>query len=84
MSILSVRSPIRIHGAFSDPSISLDKGRLATRAGAAVILGLINPFAALIPLIETGPGKDANCAELLQLVEKARSVAGIKKEHQLK
>jgi uncharacterized protein involved in outer membrane biogenesis len=84
MSILSVRSPIRIHGAFSDPSISLDKGRLATRAGAAVILGLINPFAALIPLIETGPGKDANCAELLQLVEKARSEAGIKKEHQLK
>jgi uncharacterized protein involved in outer membrane biogenesis len=79
-SILSVRTPIYLHGPFSGPSVSLEKGRLATRAGAAVLLGLINPFAALIPLIETGPGKDANCAELLQLVEKARAEAGIKKE----
>ncbi|MBI4206143.1 MAG: AsmA family protein [Betaproteobacteria bacterium] len=79
-SILSIRSPIYLWGPFSEPSVSLDKGRLATRAGAAVLLGLINPLAALIPLIETGPGKDANCAELLQLVEKARIEAGVKKE----
>lgn len=80
VSILSVRTPIYLHGPFSSPSVSLEKGRLATRAGAAVLLGLINPLAALIPLIETGPGKDANCADLLQLVEKARAEAGIKKE----
>lgn len=80
VSILSVRTPIYLHGPFSGPSVSLEKGRLATRAGAAVLLGLINPLAALIPLIETGPGKDANCADLLQLVEKARAEAGIKKE----
>jgi uncharacterized protein involved in outer membrane biogenesis len=80
VSILSARTPIRLHGPFSSPSVSLEKGRLATRAGAAVLLGLINPFAALIPLIETGPGKNADCAELLQRVDKARGQAGIRPE----
>lgn len=74
-SILSARTPIRLRGPFSNPAFSLEKGRLAARGGAAVLLGLINPLAALIPLIETGPGKDANCEELLALVDKARSEA---------
>jgi len=32
---------------------------------AAIALGAINPFAALLPLIETGPGKDSDCESLI-------------------
>jgi AsmA protein len=29
-----------------------------------VVLGLINPLLALLPLIDAGPGKDIDCAAL--------------------
>ena len=64
-SILAIRSPINIVGTFGDPGFEIDKLALFTRAGAALALGLINPLAALIPLIETGPGTDADCQALL-------------------
>jgi uncharacterized protein involved in outer membrane biogenesis len=72
-SILSLRSPIRIEGEFEDPEIRPDK-KLYARAGAALALGaLVNPLTALIPLIETGPGEDSNCAAL---IAEARGVKG--------
>ena len=64
-SILVLRSPIRISGPFPRPAFSVQKKGLLKRGGAAVLLGLVNPFAALLPLIETGTGKDADCAEVL-------------------
>jgi len=70
MSLLTLRVPIDVKGAFAAPDVFPDRGRLAMRGGAAVLLGLINPFAALIPLIETGPGKDADCAGLTAVARK--------------
>lgn len=64
-SILVLRGPLRVHGPFSNPGVSVQKKALLKRVGAAVLLGLLNPLAALLPLIETGSGKDANCAEVL-------------------
>lgn len=75
-SIFVARSPIRLRGTFSNPSFAIEKGPLAMRAGAAILLGVVNPLAALIPLVETGPGTDSNCAELLGSVEKAQRAAG--------
>jgi len=74
-SILVVRTPIRLHGPFADPDVSVKKGPIAARAGAAILLGLVNPLAALIPLVETGPGKDSDCGALLASVDKARRAA---------
>jgi len=68
-SIGSLRVPIRIHGKFADADVSPDKGALALRAGSALLLGMINPLAALIPLIETGGGQDAACEQLLARVK---------------
>jgi uncharacterized protein involved in outer membrane biogenesis len=62
--ILSLRSPLRLYGSFRHPDYSLDKTRLAARAGGAIALGLLAPVAALIPLIETGPGADVDCKRL--------------------
>ena len=64
-SILVLRGPVRMSGPFSNPGFSVQKKGLLKRAGAAVVAGILNPFAALLPLIETGRGKDADCAEVL-------------------
>jgi hypothetical protein len=43
---------------------------LAIRVGAAVVLGVLaTPLAALIPLIETGPGEDSDCKALIASVK---------------
>jgi len=62
--ILSLRSPVRLYGTFRHPDYELDKAKLALKAGGAIALGLLAPAAALIPLIETGPGADVDCAKL--------------------
>ena len=64
-SFLTLRVPFNLRGNFGKPSVSPDKRLLAARLGGSVLLGLLNPFAALLPLIETGPGKDSPCSELL-------------------
>lgn len=71
-SILAARSPLHIRGTFGNPKPSVDAKALAVRGGAAVLLGLITPLAALIPLIEPGTGTDADCQGLLKEVAPAR------------
>ena len=64
-SILSLRTPVHITGTLKHPTVYPDK-MLAIRVGAAVVLGVIaTPLAALIPLIETGPGEDNDCKALI-------------------
>ncbi|MCE3602941.1 AsmA family protein [Massilia sp. P8910] len=65
LRIFSLRSPLHVRGSFSKPDVSVDKGMLALKAGGAVALGLAAPAAALLPLVNTGPGKDSGCARLL-------------------
>ena len=65
MSIFSLRSPLRIGGTFADMSAGPEKTALAGRAGLALLLGAINPLLALAATIETGPGIDADCADVL-------------------
>jgi len=64
MGILSLRTPVRLYGSFKNPDFSLEKGPLLARAGGAVALLAVAPFAALLPLIETGPGVDSDCRKL--------------------
>jgi hypothetical protein len=48
---------------FSKPDVSLDKGVLALKAGGAAVLAVVAaPVAALLPLINTGPGENSDCA----------------------
>jgi uncharacterized protein involved in outer membrane biogenesis len=56
-SPLALRTPLRVQGSFAVPAVSVDKGRLAGKLAASVLLGLVNPLAALIPLVD--PGDDA-------------------------
>jgi uncharacterized protein involved in outer membrane biogenesis len=65
-SPLVFRAPLHVRGPFRDLSVRPDIPTLAGRGGAALLLGLVNPLLALAPLIETGPGRDSDCAGLLQ------------------
>jgi uncharacterized protein involved in outer membrane biogenesis len=66
LRLISLRSPFYVRGPFSQPDVSVDKGVLAMKAGSAIALATIAaPVAALLPLINTGPGEDSDCARLL-------------------
>jgi uncharacterized protein involved in outer membrane biogenesis len=64
--LLSLRTPMKLHGSFSHAEVSLDKKALLVRAGAVLALAAVAPLAALLALIETGPGEDTPCASVLR------------------
>lgn len=64
--LLSLRTPVNLQGSFSRAEVSLEKPPLLARAGAAVALAAVAPAAALLPLIEPGPGEDTPCAAVLR------------------
>ena len=53
-SLLTLRSPLRVRGEFANPQVSLDKSVLGAKLAGSILLGLINPLAALIPLVDPG------------------------------
>jgi uncharacterized protein involved in outer membrane biogenesis len=77
-SVLTLRSPLHIQGSFAHPTVTVEKGPLGLKLGAALLLGLVNPLAALLPLVDTGSQKEArtsaaNCqARMQQKLQRAR------------
>lgn len=65
-ALVALRPPIYIRGTFAHPSVELDKVQLAVRSLGAIALGAINPLLVLVPLIEAGPGRDSDCAQLVR------------------
>ncbi len=66
-SLLSLRAPVYVEGTFRDAKIAVSPGTLL-RGGAAAALTVLNPLAALMPLIEPGEGEDADCRQALKPV----------------
>lgn len=62
--VFSLRSPLYVKGTFKNPHVGVDAAALALRGGAMVGLGIINPFAALIPLIAPSNNKPLPCNQL--------------------
>ena len=68
LRLFTLRAPLYVRGTFSDPDVSVDKKTLALKAGGAAVLATIAaPVAALLPLINTGPGENSDCAKLVAL-----------------
>jgi uncharacterized protein involved in outer membrane biogenesis len=64
--LFTLRTPFYVKGTFKHPDLSLDKKVLALKGGAAAALAVVAaPAAALLPLINTGPGETSPCATLL-------------------
>jgi hypothetical protein len=66
MSLISLRVPLEVRGTFKDPTLSPQPGPLVARAALAAALYAIAPPAALLALIETGPGEDVGCRQHTQ------------------
>ena len=75
LRIFTLRSPLYIKGTFKNPDVGVYTGALAARAGAAAALGIIaTPFAALLPLLNTGTNDSNDCSTLLKAAsEKAKA-----------
>ncbi|HEY2024145.1 AsmA family protein [Paraburkholderia sp.] len=67
--VFSLRSPLYVKGTFKNPHVGVNAAALALRGGAAIGLGLINPFAALLPLLAPSDNKPLPCAALLAQVK---------------
>jgi uncharacterized protein involved in outer membrane biogenesis len=65
LRVISLRAPIYVRGTFKDPDVSVDKGVLALRAGGALALAVMAPVAAILPLVNAGPGETTGCETLL-------------------
>jgi uncharacterized protein involved in outer membrane biogenesis len=64
--LVRVRAPITITGSLSKPSVGIKPAGAIAQAGAAVGLSvLLTPLAAILPFVDPGLAKDANCAGLV-------------------
>jgi uncharacterized protein involved in outer membrane biogenesis len=64
--LVRVRGPITITGPMARPVVGLDARSALAQGGLAAGLGaLLSPLAALLPFVDPGLAKDANCAALL-------------------
>ncbi|MCK9509827.1 MAG: AsmA family protein [Pigmentiphaga sp.] len=64
--IFTLRSPLYAKGTFQDPDVGVQAGPVAVRAGAALALGVaVGPFAALLPLLNTGTDEANDCKPLV-------------------
>ena len=64
-SLASLRSPLFIAGTLSQPKVSRDVRRIAEKGAGALVLGILNPLLAVLPLIYEGKGRDSNCGKLI-------------------
>ena len=64
-SLVALRGPIMIDGSFKTPNVHPAVGPIAARVGTSVGLGILNPLAALLPLIDFGGASDADCRALI-------------------
>ena len=62
--VFSLRSPLYVDGTFAKPKVGVDIPLLALRGGAVVGLALINPFAALIPLLAPSNVGNSPCSTM--------------------
>ena len=70
-SPLTLRTPVLVKGTLGDPKVSVEMGKLAGKAGAAALLSLLHPLAAIIPFIDPGSDDEAKkagaeCANLVR------------------
>jgi AsmA protein len=64
-SIASLNSPLYIRGTFGEPKVSPDWERMGAKGVGAVVMGLLNPLLAVLPLMQEGKDKESPCQQLI-------------------
>ena len=70
-SPLTLRVPLNVTGSFATPQVSLDKKPVGLKLATSILLAIVNPLAAVIPLLDAGDTKEAkkratSCSNLMQ------------------
>ena len=64
--LIRVRAPITISGPLDHPAIGVNAGSAIAQGGLAAGLAFVlSPLAAILPFVDPGLGKDADCGALL-------------------
>jgi uncharacterized protein involved in outer membrane biogenesis len=64
--LLRLMAPITVSGPMLSPKVGVEKSGVIAQGGAALALGaLLSPVAVLLPFVDAGLAKDANCAGLI-------------------
>jgi len=77
-SPLVLRGPLHVAGTLAKPRLTVDTRTVAGRGLGALLLGFVNPLLTVVPLIETGPGRDSDCGKLIQQAEAGPEKAAAK------
>ncbi|MET0265289.1 MAG: AsmA family protein [Duganella sp.] len=73
---ITLRTPLYARGTFTDPKVGPNAGPLALKGGAAVALAsVINPLAALLPLVNVSKVEPVDCAGALAVATRTRNLA---------
>jgi uncharacterized protein involved in outer membrane biogenesis len=68
--LLRVWAPITLKGTFLHPVPGIDVGKAAGQLGMAAALGaVLTPLAVLLPFVEPGLAKDADCSALINAAQ---------------
>jgi hypothetical protein len=64
--LVRLLAPITVNGPILSPKVGVQKGRVIAQAGVAVALAsVLSPVAVLLPFVDPGLAKDADCASLM-------------------
>jgi hypothetical protein len=63
--IFHVHAPITVKGPINNPQIGVDAGKALPQGGIAAALAFLSPLAAIIPFVDPGLAKDANCSAVV-------------------
>lgn len=63
--VVRLRAPITVTGAWAHPAIGIKATEAIAQGGMAAALGFLSPLAAILPFLDPGLAKDANCGPLL-------------------
>ena len=77
-SLASLNSPLYLQGTFRQPKVSPDVGKLAAKGLGALVMGVINPLLAVLPLFQEGKGEDSNCGQLIAQATASKKSAAAK------
>lgn len=65
---LSLRAPLTIGGSFIEPDVGVEEEAVAKGAAALALGAIVAPLAALVPLVDPGPGEERACGKLIERV----------------
>ena len=75
--LVRLAAPVTLSGSLAAPKLGVDTGKAITQGGfAAALATLVSPIAVLLPFVDAGLAKDAQCGALL--ADAAREGAPVK------